>query len=609
MDANIKWHTNQPDILSIDCIFSDAGIEYDGSDSISVRVKALNPGVAKLFVEFETSAGTLTDSIELTVFKTLELESPKRIYSDAIIVPPNSRIDLKANLPSAKFQLADAKQSRLKVSVDGILETSEHIGRDLVVATSDDQTLLIPIETKNIHYIMATLQAPTFQLKHLDTKIPIGMNIALKISLHDNLGNEFSNSYSDRAIILPRFAHANSVEASMGNNLSLYLSLAREGSNMLSVALNENVRVKYNEDFIKLAVSKSHEKYPSKKTFSVGDIICFESPLIATMSDAWHTSDENILTIDKSTGLGLVKSSISDSRNMEMVTVYNGDLAKGLIKYDLEIRGADSVEFYQSDDIFSGRSFTARLLIKNHLQYEKMSNVFARNQTLCTASFKSFSKQLYDCKIRLMTSIDGNADKVLRLLSAAPTFDKQRGAYACQIDASPKTSISDIVNVAKRDELQFELEATLNNGVSSTRYIKMLPALNVHPMELQIEQIEQQQITITGTDRIIQAAHVSSSHPTTFEITAGIRSHDSKQFKVKVLRSLTSDEDAFVLINSPVTLQTIRIPIRITQSAQKCSNQPFQSFSVITYNIISNLGLIIFTLFILAASVWGKFLF
>lgn len=133
LQANIKWYTKQPDVIGIDCVFSDAGVEYDQSDSISVRVKALNPGTAKLFVEFKTPAGTLTDAIELTVFKALELESPKRIYSDAIIVPPNSRINLKANLPDAQFQLAEEKNARLRVSADGILETSEHIGRDLII--------------------------------------------------------------------------------------------------------------------------------------------------------------------------------------------------------------------------------------------------------------------------------------------------------------------------------------------------------------------------------------------------------------------------------------------------------------------------------------------
>lgn len=102
-------------------------------------MKALNPGTAKLFVEFKTSSGTFVDSVELSVFKALELEVPKRIYGDSIIVPPNSRINLKVNLPHAKFQLTNNEDTKLKVSSDGILETSENIGRGLViVCTSRD---------------------------------------------------------------------------------------------------------------------------------------------------------------------------------------------------------------------------------------------------------------------------------------------------------------------------------------------------------------------------------------------------------------------------------------------------------------------------------------
>lgn len=61
-----------------------------------------------------------------------------------------------------------------------------------------DQTLSIPIEVKNIHYILATLHTPTSKLKFSESKIPAGMNIALKITLHDNLGNEFSHNLDEQ---------------------------------------------------------------------------------------------------------------------------------------------------------------------------------------------------------------------------------------------------------------------------------------------------------------------------------------------------------------------------------------------------------------------------
>lgn len=131
----MRWHTNQPDIIEINGIFSEAGIEYDEQDSISVRLKALNPGTAKVQAEFTTSTGSYSCFVEITVFKLLELELPRRITSDAIIVPPRSQINLKANLPDARFQLAEEASSGLRVSSDGILRTTDHIGRDLVIVS------------------------------------------------------------------------------------------------------------------------------------------------------------------------------------------------------------------------------------------------------------------------------------------------------------------------------------------------------------------------------------------------------------------------------------------------------------------------------------------
>lgn len=131
----MRWHSNQPDIIEINGIFSEAGIEYDEQDSISVRLKALNPGTAKIQAEFTTTTGAHSCFIEITVFKLLELELPRRITSDAIIIPPRSQINLKANLPDARFQLAEETTGGLKVSADGVLRTSEHIGRDLIIVS------------------------------------------------------------------------------------------------------------------------------------------------------------------------------------------------------------------------------------------------------------------------------------------------------------------------------------------------------------------------------------------------------------------------------------------------------------------------------------------
>ncbi|TMW43037.1 hypothetical protein DOY81_011884 [Sarcophaga bullata] len=90
-NMHIVWSTNQPDVVNIYNIFADAGIEYSSTDLISVRIKALNPGKAKIQATVQLPSGQKISSfVEVVVFKTLELEHPKRITTDSILLAPRS---------------------------------------------------------------------------------------------------------------------------------------------------------------------------------------------------------------------------------------------------------------------------------------------------------------------------------------------------------------------------------------------------------------------------------------------------------------------------------------------------------------------------------------
>lgn len=428
------------------------------------------------------------------------------------------------------------------------------------------------------------------------------MNVILKVSLHDNLGNEFSHGIQDTSILVPKLATKEGIEVNFGNNFTISLNLPRQTSNMLSISLKNAVGVKYNEDFVKLSVSKSSGKFPTKKIFSVGDIICFDSPLVSVGD--WTTSDETVLRVDKTTGIGLARGS-RGAKFGEQVTITNGDDQHGFIKYDLEVREADTIEFYQINDIFNGKNFKANLIIKNHLQTDKLSNLIAKNLTTCLASLDGFREKFFDCKLKLIDSAQSNAAKILDLLAVSPVFDKKFGSYACEIDLKPKTTLSDLINLVQSDELQFDLAATLENGISTSTIVKMMPAISVYPLELTLEQVEQQAVTVTGLERILQRVQATSSDSNALEITS-TKSKNSIQYKVKILKNIPIEETVHIIINSPLTMQTIQIPIQSIRIAPKCANQPFQSFSTAAFNIISNLGLIISMLIILSATIWGK---
>lgn len=98
---------------------------------------------------------------------------------------------------------------------------------------------------------------------------------------------------------------------------------------------------------------------------------------------------------------------------------------------------------------------------------------------------------------------------------------------------------------------------------------------------------------------------VTSSDLSALEIIQTSKGHGSHQYKVQLLKIHPLDETLFVTINSPVSEQSIQVPITSPNVAQKCVNQPLQSMSSALLTVISNLGLIISTLIVLAATVWG----
>lgn len=159
--------------------------------------------------------------------------------------------------------------------------------------------------------------------------------------------------------------------------------MPRDTSNVLSIFLKDSNGVKYDEDFVKLSVSKSTNKFPTRKIFSVGDIICFESPL-ALIND-WTSSDESVLRFDNNFGIGHVVA--SRTKFGEQITVTNGNEQFGHIKYDLEIREADQIQFVKTEDVFNGKNYKAHLITKNHLQVDKLSNLVRKINVFSFLSF------------------------------------------------------------------------------------------------------------------------------------------------------------------------------------------------------------------------------
>ncbi|XP_055379498.1 nuclear pore membrane glycoprotein 210 [Condylostylus longicornis] len=636
-NMRIIWSTNQPDVVDIYGAFAETGVEYSDRDLITVRVRALNPGKAKIQANVILSGGKkLTASVEIFVFKILELESPKPIRIDSILMAPRSTIQLKANLDDVTYKsessldttfngagsgngnngktrssvMKNSATNKLgnidsinnikivKVSPDGIVKSGELLGRDLIIAKTYEQTLPIDIEVKNIQYILATLKNPSFKLKQTEEKIPRGMNLVLKVSLHDNLGNEFAHNIEDISNFKYELSHKDMVDIQIGNNQTFAINLLRETNNMLSISLKDNTGVKYAEDYIKLSVSESKYIYPTKTIFSSGDIICFESPL--TLETFWTSSADRLVKIDSVTGIAKVIA-VRNKFN-EKVVITNMGSTGNFIKYDLEIRESDMIEFQKTYDIFSGTSYQAYLVIKNHLQSDKYSNMFAKNISKCSSNSDQLFTEVkfFTCHLSSKQQL---GTQVIEFYKVSPKFDINQGMYLCEIELL--SGIADVVNFVKNNDINIELKAQLSNGVNDIVTLKIVPGIKVTPEVITVDQIHNQGLIVTGLDKVLQKIEIKSSDEEILEISPQAKAHGSIHFKLKLLSEFPADENVFVNIVSPLTLQNLEIPIlKPSTLIQTCSNQPFKTTPVFLMNFISNLGFIISIIVLVATIVW-----
>ncbi|XP_067631860.1 nuclear pore membrane glycoprotein 210 [Eurosta solidaginis] len=599
-NMRVTWTTNQPDVVDIFNVFADSGIEYGSVDLITVRVKAVNPGKAKIQATVELSNGQkITNSVEVVVFKILELESPKHIKMDWILIAPRSTLQLKSNLDDVVYKLDSESSGIVKVSPDGVVRTQDTLGRDLIIAKTFEQTLPIGIEVKNIQYILASLAYPTSRLKRGEPKIPRGMNFVLQISLHDNLGNEFSHNIEDVNGLKYDLSRKDIVDVQIGSNLTIGINLPRETSNMIGISLRDTTGVKHAEDYIKLSVAESKNTFPTKTIFSVGDIICFDSPL--TLSSAWSSSDEQIITIDKYTGVARVLG--NRLKLGEKIVVTNGDKASGSsIKYDVEVRDADVIQLLKSFDIFSGSMYRGYLVVRNHLQVDKFTNLISRNISKCSSAIERSipTVKLFTCRL---TSKQSLGQQLLEHYKATPIFEADTGRYACQIELS--SNFNDVLSIVKTNDVHFDLEAQLPNGLSDVMSLKFVPGVRATPETLQATELKEQDLTITGLDKVLQKVEVKASNTKHLQVIQQVKAHGSLQYKVKILHELPTDEELFIHVHSPTTLQDIEIPILGANTLlQTCSTQPFSNSSSFFVKVISNIGLIVTALVVLGFTVW-----
>lgn len=544
-NLRIKWQVDAPDIVELRNVFEDFGVSYGESDAISMRIHGLKQGKAKITATAYHFNNRYQSTIDITVFKTLELESPKKIVHDPIIIPPRMTVQLKTNLEDTTFEINEqADRSVINVSKDGMVKSYDMLGTSLVVASSasSDQKLDIPVEVKNINYIMASV-VPNVQMKSFEQQLTNNLNFEMTISLHDNLGNKFSHTFED---LKWQLSSRDSVEAINGENFTLSIRLLRPGSSMLAVSLRDSTTIKNAEDFIKLSVKQSDGIFSDKLFATLGDIICFNSPL--NNNYKWQTNSDAI-TLHGSVGR------VTKVPGNQRIIVSHGLKDSTRISYEVQVRNPDRIQLSKKIDTFNGELYYGHFVVSHHQQIDKVSNIIASNRSHCEDLSSDNSIDFVGCKL---TSDDST---ILKKFEVSTVFDQKALSYACEIQ--PLVSLEEITSYARGKDIRIVLEARLTlSGVFDRSELRLTPAIQIFPRSLNIDKLHQDEITISGIESILQKVEIESSHPENLLlIPSSQKTVGRLQYRTKLQNAEDVESELFIRVKSPLTQQTIQIPI------------------------------------------------
>lgn len=148
---------------------------------------------------------------------------------------------------------------------------------------------------------------------------------------------------------------------------------------------------------------------------------------------------------------------------------------------------------------------------------------------------------------------------ILKKFSVSAVFDKTLGSYACEVKVL--TSIEDITSISRNKNVKLQLQVTIPNGISDTLDLKVSPAVQILPKSIAVDNLGQQEITVTGMENILQKVEVTSSNPEHLTLVQMPKTTNTLHYKTKLMNSGAADVDLHVRVNSPLTHQIVQIPI------------------------------------------------
>ncbi|EEC13950.1 conserved hypothetical protein, partial [Ixodes scapularis] len=291
-----RWSVSDPRLLALEAPLVQEGLQPREENVCAVRLRALGtPGRVALRLQVSVSEDApdasrqqlldnapLDAQLQIQILPSLELVNPSLPGTGPILLTPHAKLPLKSSRDhegSVAYALERPEHASLRLEEGPLLASGAHTGLAVLNVSLAEpfglvHRILTPVEVRPASFLQGLLEPGVRQEPLLRPTLPLGLSCPLAVSLHDELGRRFHATGT-------RLAHRSSrrdlVRVSEGAaNGSLALHCVAAGRTVLRLWDRDDARL---QTFVSLRTGPALEPRPDR--ISVGDVVCFQTPLQA----------------------------------------------------------------------------------------------------------------------------------------------------------------------------------------------------------------------------------------------------------------------------------------------------------------------------------------
>ncbi|XP_011169055.1 nuclear pore membrane glycoprotein 210 [Solenopsis invicta] len=590
LPLSFAWSTNDPGLLTLHNMYEGTGINIRYQNQVSLRAKAVSPGVATIYLNATVPCNMLsgfskndiiyTTFVKIEIFEELRLTDPTSAGNSVstVLMSPNSVLRLQTNrdrhgtttyriLSSTHGDESEDQRAlttaakAVTVEKNGIVRSGENYGQTIISITNTEaynlkQSLTVVVEVKPIHYMMLSLKSK-LRIRNGEelNMLPKGMELNYDIEYYDNVGNRFHAAETNVKAMLNR-ADLASFAAGAGNIITA--KFLENGELVVKIYNEKHPHGMF--DYVHMMIGDII--FPTKTTLTVGDIICFSMPLLSFDGDPgyWQSSAPEILLVDPVTGIGRARN-----------------VGHAVIKHSLATHVQNEIEVnvlpvawvsivpLRGRNITGSETFSVPLVLKGKDEEIKENNVLARGLSGCR-TLSSFALNVfpYTCNIQFISS--SSSIGVKDLFVVKPRFDIVTGFYYCDIIPMSSSTIA-----ASILESHIQISVQSRDIESTAMELAYLPPVYIDAKEIIFVTTSSggapsTTLEVYGLPSVLQ--YLTIDVPDGVAVSWQLVSKSTMQYKLRLMQDQDEIQGQKIFIANDLTKQNISLHVRVARYNQ-----------------------------------------